>query len=267
MSWIKNLVLILVLIALIDSCIKQPEYKVVPEISSLNISFQRPTNPSANPTNADTLSFTVAFKDGNGDLGINSDETTVNSTDVSSPWYYVYDTIQNQIVGYTDSSNVNWKKYNISNNTAYTYLNSIAISQHLVQSADTFPAINCSNWQTISNGDIVYIKKNMNAYNFTVKAYIKDAGGNYTTPYLTPGSAQGFPSCAPDLQGLDGRFPVLSSELGKSSPMDGTLTYNFVSADIGFYPNVTKKTIKFDVHITDRAFHESNVLSTEYTFP
>ena len=59
----------------------------------------------------------------------------------------------------------------------------------------------------------------------------------------------------------NGRFKVLSSDLGRISPLEGNLTYTIQSTAL--YLFLQGKTLKLKSYILDRALHKSNVIESE----
>jgi hypothetical protein len=88
--------------------------------------------------------------------------------------------------------------------------------------------------------------------------FIKNPDGK-TYTHVDPVTYFSFEQCAPNF--FNGRFPVLSSDLGKKSSLDGTIIYKYSSA--GIYAQFHGKTIKVNVYILDRAFHQSNSVESD----
>jgi hypothetical protein len=241
MKWIKSLSIGLALMSIVGACLKQPEYSIVPEIS-LNDLYFKPGNIQNGIS--DTLVLKFDFKDGDGDLGIGAQDSS--SFDFFTPWYYAYNTTTFQ-VGYTNDKAASlpdgykWINYQTKKN---------------VPQFDTLPGINCKNWEQISGltgvTDTLYITQNEKAYNIAIKIFVKDVNQNYV-PYY-PGFS--WPNCVNNL--FWGTFKDLSSDRGKKSPIEGTFKYNIQSAALGL--QFSLKTLKIQVYILDRAFHQSNVI-------
>jgi hypothetical protein len=107
--------------------------------------------------------------------------------------------------------------------------------------------------------DTVYVTRNPNHYNIEVDFLIKD-------PANPMADGDGFveynwnrEQCQ---QNLDGRFPILTDDSG--GPLAGTIRYGMISR--GFRVTFTIKTLKLRIKIRDRAFNESNEITTgEFT--
>jgi hypothetical protein len=67
---------VLVVFILCESCVNEPEFSVVPEIGIEKVSFV----VTPKPEDADTLFLVLNFKDGDGDLGLPSNDIRYNST-------------------------------------------------------------------------------------------------------------------------------------------------------------------------------------------
>jgi len=256
MRWIRNFCLGLILIGLVDSCLKQPEYSVVPQIQMQSLSFKKGVV-------FDTLIFVIKFTDGDGDLGIDPTETAIytsstDSFDINTPYYFIYDTIQKQILYYDHESDRDLTT--IGPNLSYVDYK----AKRTIKAApfDTLPALSCKHWEIdqAQKNDTLYILTNLNSFNFFVNPYIKGSNGTYT--YFDQDTYFAFGQCEPN--SFYYRFPILSTDLGKSSPLDGTLTCKIPSAGLGLIFHA--KTVKFSVYIKDRAFHTSNSVDAEYTF-
>ena len=234
---------------------KQPENSVVPKIQLQSIAFKNEYQSTKKP---DTLILTIKFTDGDGDLGINGDETAIytganDSTDINSPYYFVYDTTKNTVWYYTHRNNVSLPP-------AYKYVDYASSQRIHSHPFDTLPPLTCKNWeQRQVPADILYIQTNPYNNNIFVDIYIKNADGSYT--YFDPTKIYPFGNlCVTNF--FNGRFPILSSDLGKKSSLDGTITYKIQSAGLCLF--LCGKTIKVKTYILDRAFHKSNLDSTTF---
>lgn len=245
MKRIKNLIIGVSLMAIVGACLKQPEYSVIPQISFNQIYFVK-GNPTKGIT--DSLVIKFDFKDGDGDLGVGSLDSS-SSLEYFNPWYYAYRPSDFR-VGYTNDRTITlpdgykWINYNV---------------KKTVPQFDTLPAINCSNWEQISNtggsvSDTLYITQNAKAYNINVDLFTKDSNGQYVQ--FNPATYFSFPGCNPNL--FRGTFKDLSSDRGKNSPIEGTFRYNIQSAALNLL--FSGKTLMIRVYIMDRQFHQSNVI-------
>lgn len=245
MKWIKNLVIGVSLMAIVGACLKQPEYSVIPEITFNQIYFVK---GDLTKGVSDSLVLKFDFKDGDGDLGVGSLDSS-SSLNYFNPWYYAYRTTDFQI-GYTNDRTITLP-------TGYKWIN-YQVKKKVAQ-FDTLPDINCSNWEQINNtsgsvSDTLYITQNAKAYNINVDLYTKDGSGQYVK--FNPATYFTFPGCNPNL--FRGTFKDLSSDRGKNSPIEGTFRYNIQSAALNLI--FGSKTLMIRVYILDRQFHQSNVI-------
>jgi hypothetical protein len=253
MRWIRNYAIILILMWLVGACLKQPENSIVPLITYQSIVFKHET-----PAAVDTLIVTVKFTDGDGDLGINGDETAIytsatDSTDINTPFYYVYDSAKNNIWYYTHKNNLVLPK-------GIHYVNYASYRKFHTFPFDTLSAaVDCAHWEFRSNpADTLAIRLNPYYNNFFMDVFTKNPDGTYT--YIDPLTYYSFKNgCDPDL--FNGRFPILPSDLGKKSSLDGTIVYKYISA--GIYTKFHGQTLKVKVYILDRAFHRSNTVESD----
>ncbi|MBS1508453.1 MAG: hypothetical protein JSS79_17575 [Bacteroidetes bacterium] len=251
MQWIRTFLVVMVLILLVDSCLKQPEYNVIPEITLQDLIF-KPGN--INKGIQDTLKIILNFRDGDGDLGVGSADSAYR--DFYNPWYVIYDTI---------TKNTDYTVYKTA--TLAPQVKYITYRTRKLAAFDTLPAINCKNWEqrfTTVNGqsqvkDTVYIVQNSHAFNIFISIFEKNPDGSYS-PYDPNDPVKYiFPNCNANF--LQATFPNLSTDEGKKSPLDGTLKYSINSFALNSTFSI--KVLKMQVYITDRAFHKSNVVEKE----
>lgn len=243
-------VLICGLILALDGCFTAPTYPVVPKISFVDMWYERPPQPDL-PTVVLQLNFT----DGDGDLGLDpSFETDTAFVEL----FYV--TRQNQYI-----SNVTLEKFPTVALADYKFVKRNPNVR--LPNGAPFPPLNCKNWlqrKTRVNNldqiqDTVYFESNESYYNILVDLLIDDGTGNFKL--FDPNVEFSFPNCAGG--DYNGRFPVLSSDPGKKSPLDGTLTYKMKTIVTELV--IGSKRFKLRVQILDRAYHRSNVIETEPT--
>ncbi len=268
MRWIRNFVGSLILMGMIGACLKQPDLSIIPQISIQNVSFVRGSSSQSNPT-PDTITMTLNFADGNGDLGVSPDETAIyrsstDSTDIQTPYYYVYDSTQPSSWLYLHKNN-----FTSADLGKYKYVNFASFRKYKTLAPfDTLPALSCKKWEIrlatqvapIVSRDTLFIQNNPNYNNIFVNIYYTP---NLSVPftYFDPNTyfnGTFSSNCVGNF--VNGRFPILSSNLGSNSPIQGTLTYKFQS--FGLYPAFRNNTIKLSIYITDRAFNKSNVVTS-----
>ncbi len=269
MRWIRNFGAILILVWIVGACLKQPELSIIPQITFQSATLVKGAGSAA----TDTIILTIGFADGDGDLGYGPDETAIykSSTDsinLNPAFYFLYDS--------TKPATSPWYQVNQSNFTP-AILASLGFPQlHYVDLAavrknknvvafDTLPSPpTCKSWTTTptstqqQKADTIYTQNNPNANNIFMNIYTApNAAGPFTyyDPYILFGNQIPCPNNV-----FDGRYPVLSSNLGNNSPIQGTLTWKYISPLL--YYIFQGKTIRLTVYITDRALHKSNVVTS-----
>jgi len=252
MPQIKNLIAILILMWVAGSCFKQQETPIAPQIQLQSIDFKHEF-----PTSPDVLTLSLKFQDGDGDLGINGDETEIYVSptevkDISTPTYYYYESSKNTTWYATHQNNEVLKK-------GYEYVSYASHRKIHSLPFDTLPALTCKNWEfRATPADTLYIQQNPYANNIFVYLYTRNSDASYA--YFDPTDVYPFGDrCVTNF--FHGSFNVLSSDLGRKSPIEGTIIYRIQSSALYFY--LHGKTVKLKTYILDRAFHKSNVIESD----
>jgi hypothetical protein len=253
MRWIRNFTIILILIWIVGACLKQPENSIIPQIQLQGLNFKKEF-----PVASDTLTITLRFSDGDGDLGIDGSETAIyasgtDSIDINTPYYFAYDTLRNTTWRYTHYNNATLPK-------GYKWVNYASHRTIHTHPFDTLPSnLTCKDWEYRANpADTLYIQLNPYNNNIFVDIYTKGSGGTYTL--FDPINVYPFGNlCVTNF--FNGRFPILASDLGKKSSLDGTITYKIRSPALWIF--LRGKTIKVKAYILDRAFHKSNIIESD----
>jgi len=226
--------LIILSLLIFNSCKKAPEFSIIPQIGfgSIDIRYNIPYTVPGLPTifYQDYIDITISFKDGDGDLGLNSDDFT--------PPFNPYTII-------TDSTG-NIEKYG-SHPGMPPYNPNDACTPYIIDSAYQ---------DTSFVKDTVLITYNPHYYNYHI-VFLKKVGTTYDTISPCPALNQ----C--------GRFPVLAPP-NYSGPLQGDLTITVpgdFSDKSGGFPTAPEfylinKTVKFRIYIEDRALHQSNIIET-----
>ena len=216
---IKHTVLVTLIATSFWSCRDLPEYPVVPSIEYNSI-YYRETDTT------NLLTLEIDFRDGDGDLGLNSKDPADVREPYNAIWYYIKN--DGVLVNYADRST-----------PAY----------------DTLPPYEypytCLNY-SIEDSDTLYIEQNSNHYNIFVKFYVKKNGEFTLFDWITWNP----PNCG---ESYNGRFPILN-ESGQKRPLEGTLKYNMTG--LGFEVIFKRDTLKLEIQIQDRALHKSNITET-----
>lgn len=242
MGWIRNIIVVMAVGGLFQSCFTPPEYPVVPQIEFSSVQFK--DVPRAG--DADSLILTLRFKDGDGDLGLNDSDTT-------------------------NIKYANKLYYRLANGTFANFALRRRLLADNIASNDTLPAFvtpfNCTSWEVltfrqnnVTVRDTLFIKLNPNHYNIFVEFLVKNNDGSFTA--FDPKEIFIYPNCVVNL--FNGRFPVLSKNLSQESPLEGTIRYSMRSS--AFLAFFSIKTLKLRVTVQDRALNKSNeIITPEFT--
>jgi len=217
-------VISIVSLVALSACYTPPEFPIEPSIEYSNIIFKDIENLP------DSLILTIKFRDGNGDLGLSTNEKEVPYNPV---WY----------IPKPDGSLV-------------TY------SDRFLPAYDTLPPYEfpytCQNYilnSEAKNGeyadDTLYYQQNSDHWNIFVKFFVKK-NGTYTE---FDWEIAFDPQCSDN---FNGRFPILSDLT--NSPLEGKLRYGLTSSGFNFL--FRNDTLKLEVYIKDRALNISNFIET-----
>lgn len=250
----------------IASCFDPPVYPDEPEIIFKTVHFVEVPDLPTGEVTADSLILVIRFKDGNGDLGLTPNETDPPFND---RWYYVktpLDTVINRNCK-TFAKQHRCYYYNDpkSQKAEFDKFIDIEDKQSGLPPYDTLKDFvkpyNCTNWEIVrdQNDQVVgqvYFTLNPYYSNIFVEFQTKNGDATYTafdwSDFLT------YPSC--EVQGFNGRFPLLVEPGSGDSPLEGEIRYSMPSP---FFKIIFgAKTLRLKVSIVDRALHRSNVVYT-----
>lgn len=241
MKSIRGVVLVILMAMAVGACFDPPEFPVVPEIEFESIQFKDLPDP-----NADSLILKIAFRDGDGDLGLFADELGC------------YD-----IGGKQVCYNSKFFFVKISDGTPVTYADK-RTNPDFASLPEFVSPYNCINWEVVRDNDnivtdTVYFELNPDHYNIFVDFLVKQNDGTFQLFDLQ--TEIPYPSCGGT---YNGRFPVLSRDLSKPTPLEGTIRY--VMQSPAFLLQFSIKTLKLRVRIQDRILNSSNTIETpEFT--
>lgn len=226
----------------ISACFTAPEFPIVPEISFNNLTF----TDVADPSKPDSLIITINFKDGDGDLGFRQDESDLYYP-YNDKFYFIRETGQ----AIPDYGNVvdtaDWIHYR---------------DRKVIDTLPPYvPPYKCRNWEVLyTDGglvkDTVYIQLNPNHFNFFVDIYVQQPDQSFK---LFDWATELPNNC--DLNGFNGRFPLLSNDLDQKAGQEGKIRYSMVSPAWNTLFSI--KVLKLHVWIQDRSLHPSNVVITK----
>lgn len=220
---------IILLAFVLTGCPEPPEFDNTPRIAFEDLQFETRTDPDQPSLTEDVLTLKLYFEDGNGDLGLGSDELF----EPYNPYYFLLDS-----------------------NNELIRLNSI----------DTLPPYNPLDYYTVpSEGDTViignelitiadtlYIQRNPRHYNIFIKTFYKPPTESEFIEYNWEE--------APYYQTFNGRFPILNTE-DYDRPINGTLDYNITS--LGFRIIFRNYPMYVQAQIWDRAGNKSNTIVSD----
>jgi hypothetical protein len=251
MRLIGGLLLFVVLAVAFNACFDPPQFSIIPVISYNNIIFKAKSASVANST--DSLILTINFKDGDGDLGL-------DSADVNYPYENKDYFLKNGTPVYFPNN----EQASNPDDTLVSFRTKRLWAKDQNLNNDTLPnfvvPFCCTKWDLITTNDIVsdtlYCRLNPNYYNIFINIYEVQSDGSLTLFDFTEEFGCSF--C--DVIGYNGRFPVLSSDPSKSAPLEGQIRYGMTSALWTALFSI--KTLQLKVVIQDRALHKSDTVVT-----
>lgn len=257
----QQISIFLTLVAVLGGCFDPPQYPDTPSIEYESVIFKDCTSPSV----ADTLVVSVRFKDGDGDLGIDGEDT---APPFNNRWYFRTTPSTQCEFGLSEPcSKVKRSSYDPTKISEYvTYK-----LRRTNPSYDTLPEFktpyNCTNYEILFDNilrpvDTLYFELNKGFYNFYLEFYVKQNDGSFQKFDWTKQFT--YPLCVTN--GGYGRFPVLAKDgnLALNIPLEGIIQYRFPSTAL--LATFSIKTLKLRIRIVDRKFNRSNEVETpEFT--
>jgi hypothetical protein len=210
----------------LGACYSPPEFPLEPTIAYNNVEFKEV------PNSLDSLIISIKFQDGDGDLGLDANETQVPYNDV---WYINIGSEETPVpLSYSNRFEPPW---------------------------DTLPPYEfpytCTNYTTNHGftdyeGDTLYFQTNEDHWNIFVEYFVKKNG--VWSEFDWEISFE--PQCTDN---YNGRFPILGDD-NAETPLEGILRYGMTSA--GFKFLFRNDTMKLRLQIKDRALNSSNQVET-----
>jgi hypothetical protein len=289
MKIVKGLAILAVFAVLFGSCFDPPEFPITPQISFDDIN-DIGYYLAAHANDKDSLVVSIHFKDGDGDLGLPSDDNLY----ISNPFHYQHYFLSNsqgtldtigtfvvqdsiQILDIPESTQSNQKLITVrtrSTNPLYSYLPPSA-------------PLNCGGLMYDQSGpkanriyvvaeDTIHLEKYpgdslQRIIVQNVALYLVDDNllvrynqnyFNYEVDFMVEDGAdfKEYDWRKEKCSFLDGRFPILSD---RKKNIEGTLKYTMKSS--GFRDFLGQR-LKLRIQITDRTLHKSNWVETpEFT--
>lgn len=221
--------------ALIFSCSDAPEFPNTPKIEFNNIIFK-----DISDGEADSLILFIDFQDGNGDLGLATEEI--------APPYNEKNYFSNKTGDLFDFDNETVDDLMVlSNNSTIDSLPPFSGDSRCLY-WDTNPDLYLTDGSQLE--DTVYFQFNERHYNFLVDWLIDRGSGFEKFDWRLD------IDCSTD---YNGRFPHLN-ETGKSKSLEGTIKYGMTS--FGFKSIFQDNLLKLKIRIIDRSGNYSNTIET-----
>lgn len=292
MKILARLAIPVLALVLFNSCFDPPQYSIVPQIEYQRVEFVE----VGDFLESDTVILYIDFKDGDGDLGLESDP--LEEPDIGDPYhdnnYFLEDGTGGLIpipleVRYSDippmlklsgeqgklaTSRTRAKPsysylpgfegdgcphyylHNGTPDTAYYGYNHVYISEEDSHIIDDSYYVE----DTLTAGDLPDIYVVRDTVYFKPNLY----HNNIHVDWLVQNNDGSFTEFDWTESGLgcgtdfDGRFPVLEDQ---NRTVEGTLRYAMTS--IGFLQLFSIKTLKLRITIWDRALHQSNIVESQ----
>ncbi len=228
----------------LQSCYPPEEFSNTPSIAFRSLSYNQSDVAS------DSLVLNIDFTDGNGDIGLEGNETRAP--------YHAYNVIidsENQYVTLSNDSARTPFYYAVAPNFAS---NPEDLELRFFSDTDDRKPFNCQEYEIVefsdnqgnSFKDTIYVFRNENNKNIFVDFYRKVNGQYEFIDWTTVFSAIG---CGTN---FDARFPVFEPDNNGRS-LEGTIRYAMVSD--GFSLVLRSDTFQVRVRIKDRELNDSNV--------
>ena len=257
MRLIRNLLGMSVLAIAFNACFEAPQFPDAPEITYNDIVFKDLPAPDA----ADTLIITVNFRDGDGDLGLHDSETAYPFND---KYYFTSSGEPGYFAAGTAVAN-DASLLTALNGSTYPTGKLLSWASKM-NGNDTLPDFvtpySCSNWDVLKDPvtgkdtDTLYFQLNPNHYNFFVDFYVQQGDGSFALYDWKKEFV--FRNC--NVNGFNGRFPILSKDLSQRTAQEGKIRYSMKS--VGFNIFFSIKVLKLRIYIQDRNLHKSGVIET-----
>lgn len=275
---VKGLAILCFFSIMLGSCFDPPQFPSVPEIVFQKVKFCDVNNNSL----PDSIIISLNFKDGDGDLGLD----TQNPLYSSSPFNYanffqtnsngellpitttagqlkqpsgeitlidvldIADPAKGNLVFARTRKNPLYSNLPVYSCVDYEYREFIIDERDKIVLGDSpkniVDTIKTADANYLLVKDTLYIQSNPNHYNIEIDFLVETSSGfvhyDFRKEFCTT---------------FDGRFPILTE---KNSALDGTLTYAMESR--GFLILFGGKTLKLRIQVKDQALHLSNIIET-----
>ena len=256
-----NLLLISVLVFGLVSCIDTENFPDTPRIEFNEIRYVE----VGGFLESDSLILKFDFEDGDGDLGLRSDDQRDRESPFNDFSLFAYDPVTRGITEYALDT------LSAASNSDLQLVNNIIrfSDRRNVSDLDTLPDYTfpeyCQYWREIQIfgpgsdqplvEDTVYYHRNPRFNNIYVRFFVESSPGSdnfeeFFWEFSRP------PECNVSYHG---RFPLIN-EVGRDKSSEGTVTYRMTS--VGWRNTFQNNRIKLKVFIFDRAGNKSNEFET-----
>lgn len=237
-------------LTLMVGCLNAPEYSVTPKIKFKRLEFIDVVGGS------DSLNLTFDFEDGDGDIGL-------TSNDIFGLYAQFFEVLYFDSTRIPENNPTNrlgtFVNVTLSDTAVkppfYLFHEDLGIIGDIYSEVDNRPPFNCQDYfinQFL--GDTFFVVKNEFHSNLHIK-YFKKENGNYRE--TTIAEELGQESC--ERVDISLRIPIFDSErLGK--PTIGSITYSNITS--GIVPFLATDTFRLEFFIYDRALNKSNTVVT-----
>jgi hypothetical protein len=273
MKWLRRLLVVVFCGPLIiSSCFNPPEYPDIPEIVFKSVDYVKGSLATDGSQNPDSIILKLTFKDGDGDIGIATDELyppfndrwfitkSKLAPDLSVPEQFGCAQYDNKCY-YIDPRPAEFAKY-----VDYKDRRATPAYDTLVPYVKPY---DCYNWEVVYQDDdndpqtpavvldTLFFVLNPHYNNLFVEFEMKT--DDLANPFETFDEKTYFTATC-GVRVFYGRIPILSEDLGRSTPLEGEIRYAIPSL---FYTTIFgAKTLRLKVYIEDRALHRSNTIYT-----
>ncbi len=246
---------------MLSSCFDDPEFPDEPRITFESLRY---VSQATSGAIVDSLILTIAFEDGDGDLGLDNDENDAPY----NPRHYFSNKTGTFLNRQTESpADVLVLSNRAEIDTLPEFNPDIDGCLFWVVEPTDLEVVDVTTGDRAPLNDTVYYQLNERHNNIYVRFFTDGANDQPEDGEIDEATEEvnfrtiNLPQCDP---GYDGRFPILSDDLNESSALEGTIQYSMVQAgpfsDESFFGN---RLTKLRIYILDRAGNRSNIVETE----
>ena len=256
----------------VTSCLNPPDYPDAPEITFKDVSYKKGGPSADGGFDPDTVFLTLSFKDGDGDVGVSTDEF---SPPFNDRWYLLKSPLRADKTVPDDCRSYDKQCWyvnteNFSEFDKYVdYSDRRKLPQYASLEAFEKP-FDCLNWEIWYWDhdakpdtpdvplDTLYFQLNTHYNNIFIEFQVRtDNPGELYKPFDEK-EFFNFPACGVRI--FDGRIPILQDDPNGGTPLEGDIRYAIPS--VSYQTIFGGKTLRLKAYIEDRALNQSNVVFT-----